>query len=47
MSWETEFDNWTSEYMPDLRILCNEPIIIHNSFSIGGPAKMMALPERR
>ena len=47
MSWETEFDNWTAEYLPDLRILCNEPMSRHTSFRIGGPAKRMALPERR
>lgn len=46
MSWETEFDNWTAEYLPDVRIAREEPMSRHTSFRIGGPARRMAFPER-
>ena len=46
MTWETEFDNWTAEYLPDVRIVREEPMSRHTSFRIGGPARRMAFPER-
>ena len=46
MSWETALDNWVREYLPDLRVACEEPMSRHTSFRIGGPARRMAFPER-
>ena len=44
MSWETELDQWTAEYLPDLKITNDEPMSRHTSFRVGGPAKRMAFP---
>ncbi len=46
MSWCQEVDKWTAEYLPDLRILKDEPMSRHTSFRVGGPARRMAFPER-
>lgn len=46
MSWETALDQWTAEFLPELRVLCDEPMSRHTSFRIGGPAKRMAFPEQ-
>ena len=46
MSWETSFDSWVREHLPDLRVVCDEPMSRHTSFRIGGPAKRMAFPDR-
>ena len=42
MDWWTELDNWTADYLPDLRMVCDEPMSRHTSFRIGGPARRMA-----
>ena len=46
MDWWTDLDKWTAEYLPDLRMECDEPMGRHTSFRIGGPARRMAFPER-
>ena len=46
MDWWTEFDEWTADCLPDLRVERDEPMRRHTSFRIGGPAKRMAYPER-
>ena len=44
MDWWTELDKWTADYLPDLRIVQEEPMRRHTSFRIGGPARRMAFP---
>ena len=46
MDWWTELDRWAADYLPDLRMVCDEPMSRHTSFRIGGPARRMAFPER-
>ncbi|MBE6996394.1 MAG: UDP-N-acetylmuramate dehydrogenase [Ruminococcaceae bacterium] len=43
MDW-TKFDRYLSEYLPDLRVVCDESMSRHTSFRIGGPASRMAFP---
>ncbi|MBR1689320.1 MAG: UDP-N-acetylmuramate dehydrogenase [Oscillibacter sp.] len=45
MSWETELDKAVGEYLPQLRLVAQEPMSRHTSFRIGGPAKRMAFPD--
>lgn len=45
MDWCKEFDKLTTEYLPDLEIVQDEPMSRHTSFHIGGPAKRMAYPK--
>ena len=44
MDWWTDLDNWTADYLPDLRMAHDEPMSRHTSFRIGGPARRMAFP---
>ena len=44
MEWEKQFDKQTAEYLPDLKIVRDEPMSRHTSFHIGGPARRMAFP---
>ena len=44
MAWETQLDKWVAEYLPDLKVVCDEPMSRHTSFRVGGPAKRMAFP---
>ena len=44
MDWWTELDNWTADYLPDLRMAHDEPMGRHTSFRIGGPARRLAFP---
>ena len=46
MDWYTELDKWIAAYLPDLKVLCDEPMSRHTSFRVGGPAKRMAFPEK-
>ena len=46
MDWWTELDRWAADYLPDLRMACDEPMSRHTSFRVGGPAKRMAFPDR-
>ena len=45
MSWIKELDNWAQDYLPDMRLLREEPLSRHSSFRIGGPARRMAFPQ--
>ena len=44
MDWTIGFDQWTAAYLPDMKILHDEPMSRHTSFRIGGPARRMACP---
>ena len=44
MSWETELDKWTADYLPDMKWAHDEPMSRHTSFRVGGPARRMAFP---
>ena len=44
MAWKTQFDKQIAEYLPDLHMVCDEPMSRHTSFRIGGPAARMAFP---
>ena len=44
MDWWTGFDKKMADYLPDLRIVREEPMSRHTSFRIGGPARRMAFP---
>ena len=46
MDWYTQLDKQIADYLPDLRVACDEPMSRHASFRIGGPARRMAFPER-
>ena len=46
MDWYTELDKWIADYLPDLKVVCDEPMSRHTSFRVGGPAKRMAFPEK-
>lgn len=46
MSWETALDQKISDYLPELKWLCDEPLSRHTSFRIGGPAKRMVFPQK-
>lgn len=46
MDWVTQLDKQVEDYLPDLKILREEPMAKHTSFRVGGPAKRMAFPER-
>lgn len=46
MDWYTQLDKQIADYLPDLRVACDEPMSRHTSFRIGGPARRMAFPER-
>lgn len=45
MNWVAELDRWAADYLPDMRIVEEEPMARHTSFRIGGPARRMAFPE--
>ena len=45
MGWTKQFDKLIEEYLPDLKIMHNEPMKNHTSFRIGGPAVRMAFPK--
>lgn len=46
MDWVTQLDKQMEDYLPDVKILKEEPMARHTSFRVGGPAKRMAFPER-
>ncbi|WP_298030789.1 UDP-N-acetylmuramate dehydrogenase [uncultured Dysosmobacter sp.] len=47
MDWYTELDAWIADYLPDLKIVNEEPMSRHTSFRVGGPARRMAFPNTR
>lgn len=46
MDWVTRLDRQMEDYLPDVRVLREEPMARHTSFRVGGPAKRMAFPEK-
>lgn len=45
MSWTLEFDKKLKEFLPEVEVLCDEPMSRHTSFRIGGPARRMVFPK--
>ena len=46
MDWYPELDKWIADYLPELKVACDEPMSRHTSFRVGGPARRMAFPEK-
>lgn len=46
MDWAARLDKQMEDYLPDVRVLREEPMARHTSFRVGGPAKRMAFPEK-
>jgi len=44
MDWYTQLDKRIAEELPDLKVVCDEPMSRHTSFRIGGPARRLAYP---
>ena len=44
MLWYESLDEKIRDYLPDLKVVCDEPMSRHTSFRVGGPAKRMAFP---
>ena len=47
MLWYESLDEKVKEYLPDLEMVCDEPMSAHTSFRIGGPARRMAFPATK
>ena len=47
MLWYESLDEKIRDYLPDLKVVCDEPMSRHTSFRIGGPARRMTFPESR
>lgn len=45
MLWYEALDQKIKAYLPDLKVLAEEPMSRHISFRVGGPAKRMAFPS--
>ena len=45
MSDLTNFQNQSVQLLPNVRLLCDEPLSKHTSFKIGGPAEVIVFPE--
>lgn len=45
MLWYETLDAKIRDYLPDLNVVCDEPMSRHTSFHVGGPAKRMAFPD--
>lgn len=45
MDWYKQLDKEIAEKLPDLKVMCDEPMKYYTSFRIGGPARRMAYPE--
>lgn len=46
MRWFEHLDKEIREYLPDLTVLAEEPLLKYTSFRIGGNARRMAFPRR-
>ena len=44
MLWYDSLDKKIADYLPDLKMLKEEPMAAHTSFRVGGPARRMAFP---
>lgn len=45
MSWFETFDTVVAAQLPQLEVLCQEPMAGHTTFRVGGPARRMARPS--
>ena len=45
VKWFENLDAMLAERLPELQIVCEEPMSRHTSFAVGGPAKRMAFPH--
>ena len=45
MLWYESLDEKIRDYLPDLKVVCDEPMSRHTSFRVGGPAKRTAFPS--
>ena len=45
MDWYKQLDQKIAENLPELKVMCDEPMSHHTSFRIGGPARRMAFPQ--
>jgi len=46
MDWYTQLDKRVADYLPELKMVCDEPMSRHTSFRVGGPARRMAFPQK-
>lgn len=44
MLWYQDFDQVREEQLPQVEVRCEEPMALHTTFRIGGPARRMVLP---
>lgn len=44
MSWKAMLDKLVKDFLPDVKVVQDEPMSRHTSFRIGGPAARMAFP---
>ena len=47
MSHLTDFQRNITAFLPEIEIRFNEPMSLHTSFRIGGPAEVMAFPQNK
>ena len=45
MQWFENLDAMWAERLPELQIVCEEPMSRHTSFAVGGPARRMVFPN--
>ena len=45
MDWYTQFDKRMEQELPEVKVVCDEPMSRHTSFRIGGNAEIMAFPK--
>ena len=45
MKWFENLDAMLAERLPELQIVCEEPMSRHTSFAVGGPARRMVFPN--
>lgn len=45
MKWFENLDAMLAERLPELQVVCDEPMSRHTSFAVGGPARRMAYPN--
>ena len=45
MPWFDSFDAAAAGRFPGMEVLCGEPMALHTTFRIGGPARRMARPR--
>ena len=45
MDWAEKLDDLLQKYIPQMKVIAEEPMSRHTTFRIGGPAKRMAFPS--